>query len=122
MKEFIDSPTGRGRPGEWRRTPVEFVQRVEERLGDFNTELAEWNKAIGKEAKQFLALNAAPAFSQVASAQSATTSQSVEKKEEKKTKEDKKSKKSDTPEKDIDPDSDGFGDIEFGEFDKNKDK
>lgn len=123
MSEFVDSPTGRGRPGKWRRTPVEFVQRVEETLGDFNKCLVDWNNAIGKEAKQYLALNSAPALSQVVSAQAtASSSQIVEKKEEKKPKEDKKSKKeSDTPEKDS-PEDDGFGDIEFGEFDKPKDK
>ena len=125
MKEFIDSPTGRGRPGEWRRTPVEFVQKVEERLGDFNKCLADWSKAIGKDAKDCLGLSLSmQASAQAQSSISVTPVSPVVKVEEKKQDKPKKPNKKDKDEEKSEEDQvkDDFDNMDFGKLDEDKDK
>ena len=113
MVEYRKSPSGLGRPRKWEMTAPEFVTRVEEILGDYNKCLADWNKAIGKEAKQFMGIAAPSQMMAQASqaSQSSVIAPVVIKKEE------KKDTKKDKPKKE-DSEKDEFDGMEFGEFDK----
>jgi hypothetical protein len=120
MCEYRKSASGLGRPQKWLLTAPDFVRRVEDLLGDYNKCLYEWNNAIGKEAKQYIDMTpVTPQITQISPSSSISFEKPIDKKEEKKdkySKQPKKEQKSEEPES-TDED-DGFGNIEFGEFDK----
>jgi hypothetical protein len=119
VARWLKSASGLGRPRRWELTAPDFVKRVEEILGDYNKCLYEWNNAIGKEAKQYLGITTTPQITHMSTDAVVT----VEKKEDKKEKPPKSSKKETKEEpKSEEDDDDGFNNIEFGDFDKNKDK
>lgn len=107
MVEYRKSPSGLGRPKAWQLTSNDFVRRVEEVLGDYDQFSEDWNKKIGKGAKQLLSFQMGSPTLQI------STSPVEPKKEDTKTI--KKEKNKETSKDEIDTE-----DIEFGEFDPDK--
>lgn len=122
MVEYRKSASGLGRPRRWELSAPDFVRRVEELLGDYNKCLYEWNNAIGKEAKQYLGITTTPQITHVSTDAVVTVEKKEDKKETPPKASKKESKKESKEELKSEDEDDGFGNIEFGDFDKNKDK
>lgn len=111
MNEFRLNPSGRGRPGKWRLGANDFVRRIEEILGDYDRLAEEWNKALGKGAKQLLGLQL---HANSGTSVPATTPVVA--------KNNKNSKNEEKEEVEDESEDDEFKDMDLGEFDNPKDK